>query len=83
MASAKQVCRRDDGLGTSQVVAVRYVLEGSVRRDASRVRFTAQLIDAATGSGMGTPFSVMSHARTTRMSCRTAMMAKMTAASRE
>jgi adenylate cyclase len=30
-------------------LGVRYVLEGSVRRDASRVRITAQLIDAATG----------------------------------
>ena len=30
-------------------LGVRYVLEGSVRCDASRVRITAQLIDAATG----------------------------------
>lgn len=30
-------------------LGVRYVLEGSVRRDAERVRITAQLIDAATG----------------------------------
>jgi adenylate cyclase len=30
-------------------LGVRYVLEGSVRRDASRVRITAQLVDAATG----------------------------------
>jgi TolB-like protein len=30
-------------------LAVRYVLEGSVRRVANRVRITAQLIDAATG----------------------------------
>ena len=31
-------------------LGVRYVLEGSVRRAGGRVRFTAQLIDAATGS---------------------------------
>ena len=30
-------------------LGVRYVLEGSVRRDGSRVRVTAQLIDATTG----------------------------------
>src|SRR5271166_2523218 len=30
-------------------LGVRYVLEGSVRRDAERVRVSAQLIDAATG----------------------------------
>jgi len=30
-------------------LGVRYVLEGSVRRDADRVRITAQLIDATTG----------------------------------
>jgi adenylate cyclase len=30
-------------------LGVRYVLEGSVRRDASRVRITAQLVDAETG----------------------------------
>ena len=31
-------------------LGVRYVLEGSVRRSANRVRITAQLIDAVTGS---------------------------------
>jgi len=31
-------------------LGVRYVLEGSVRRAGSRVRFTAQLIDTATGN---------------------------------
>ena len=31
-------------------LGVRYVLEGSIRRDGSRVRVTAQLIEAATGS---------------------------------
>jgi adenylate cyclase len=30
-------------------LGVRYVLEGSVRRDAGRVRITAQLVEAATG----------------------------------
>ena len=30
-------------------LGVRYVLEGSVRRDTSRVRITAQLVEAATG----------------------------------
>jgi adenylate cyclase len=33
----------------AQDLAVRYVLEGSVRRAANRVRINAQLIDAATG----------------------------------
>jgi len=32
-----------------QQLGVRYVLEGSVRRDGDRVRVTAQLIDASTG----------------------------------
>jgi adenylate cyclase len=31
-------------------LGVRYVLEGSVRQNANRIRITAQLIDAATGS---------------------------------
>lgn len=31
-------------------LGVRYVLEGSVRRNANRIRITAQLIDAGTGS---------------------------------
>ena len=34
----------------SQDLGVRYVLEGSVRKSASRVRITAQLIEAATGN---------------------------------
>ena len=38
--SAKQV---------SEALGVRYVLEGSVRRDGDRVRITAQLVDAMTG----------------------------------
>jgi adenylate cyclase len=33
-----------------QELGVRYVLEGSIQRDGDRVRITAQLIDAATGS---------------------------------
>jgi adenylate cyclase len=33
-----------------QELKVRYVLEGSIRTDAGRIRITAQLIDAATGS---------------------------------
>jgi len=33
-----------------QELGVRYVLEGSVQRDGKRLRVTAQLIDAATGS---------------------------------
>jgi TolB-like protein/Flp pilus assembly protein TadD len=34
----------------SRELGVRYVLEGSVRKSGSRVRITAQLIDAATGN---------------------------------
>jgi adenylate cyclase len=33
-----------------QELGVRYVLEGSIRRDGNRLRITAQLIDAATGA---------------------------------
>ncbi len=33
----------------AEELGVRYVVEGSVRRDASRIRITAQLIDAETG----------------------------------
>jgi TolB-like protein/DNA-binding winged helix-turn-helix (wHTH) protein len=44
---------RDDRAGDVRAVAralgVRYVVEGSVRRDGSRVRINAQLIDAADG----------------------------------
>ena len=42
---------RDKGVSTRQIgreLGVRYVLEGSVRRSQSRVRVTAQLIDAKT-----------------------------------
>jgi adenylate cyclase len=42
---------RDKGVSTRQIgreLGVRYVLEGSVRRSQSRVRVTAQLIDAET-----------------------------------
>ena len=35
-------------------LGVRYVLEGSVRRDGSRLRITGRLIDAATGSHLWT-----------------------------
>ena len=34
----------------AQELGVRYVLEGSVRKSANRVRITAQLIDAGTGA---------------------------------
>jgi len=34
----------------AQDLGVRYVLEGSVRKDASRIRVTAQLVDALTGA---------------------------------
>ena len=40
-ADVKQVARE---------LGVRYVVEGSVRRDAGRVRITAQLIEAETGN---------------------------------
>lgn len=33
----------------SEELGVRYVLEGSVRKDTDRVRITAQLIDAVKG----------------------------------
>ena len=33
-------------------MGVRYLVEGSVRRSASRIRVTAQLIDAETGNHM-------------------------------
>ena len=36
-------------------LGVRYVLEGSVRKAASRVRITGQLIDASTGASLGGP----------------------------
>jgi TolB-like protein len=44
---------KDRSAGVKQVgreLGVRYVLEGSVRRSANRVRITAQLIDASTGA---------------------------------
>src|SRR5215831_17427773 len=39
----------------SQDLGVRYVLEGSVRKAAERVRITAQLIDATTGTHLCGP----------------------------
>ena len=36
----------------AQELGVRYLVEGSVRRSASRIRVTAQLIDAETGNHM-------------------------------
>jgi TolB-like protein len=44
---------RQQAVGVKQVggeLGVRYVLEGSVRKDANRVRITAQVIDAAAGT---------------------------------
>ncbi|MCZ6863809.1 MAG: adenylate/guanylate cyclase domain-containing protein, partial [Alphaproteobacteria bacterium] len=41
--------RSPDVRQVAQELGVRYVLEGSVRKAASRVRITAQLIDATTG----------------------------------
>ena len=38
-----------EGQEVSQELGVRYVLEGSVRKAESRVRITAQLVDATTG----------------------------------
>ena len=36
-------------------LGVRYVLEGSVRKAANRVRITGQLVDATTGASLGRP----------------------------
>src|SRR4029077_3295476 len=44
---------KDQAIDVKQVrreLGVRYVLEGSVRKGANRVRITAQLIDAVTGT---------------------------------
>jgi serine/threonine-protein kinase len=41
--------KSDDLRSISQKLNVRHVLEGSVRRDGSRVRVTAQLVDASDG----------------------------------
>jgi TolB-like protein len=41
--------RATDAKQVGRELGVRYVLEGSVRRDGDRVRITGQLIDAATG----------------------------------
>ena len=42
--------RAVDGRQVGRELGVRYVLEGSVRKAAKRVRITGQLIDAATGA---------------------------------
>lgn len=42
--------RTVDAKGVSQELGVRYVLEGSVRKSANRVRITGQLIDATSGT---------------------------------
>jgi TolB-like protein len=48
--SAFAVQRRTDDAGAAAAaLGVRYVLEGSVRRSAERVRIATQLLDAATG----------------------------------
>ena len=50
-------------------VGVRYVLEGSVRRDADHVRITAQLIDTGTGAHHGRSSTTVNSAVSLR--CRT------------
>jgi TolB-like protein len=42
-----------DAKAIGKDLGVRYVLEGSVQRDANRVRINAQLIDAASGAHLG------------------------------
>ncbi|VVP17699.1 Transcriptional regulator HilA [Pseudomonas fluorescens] len=42
--------RAVDAKGVGQELGVRYVLEGSVRKSANRVRITGQLIDATSGT---------------------------------
>ena len=42
--------KADDVKRVARELSVRYVLEGSVRKGGNRVRITAQLIDASTGS---------------------------------
>ena len=42
--------KADDVKRVARALGVRYVLEGSVRKGGNRVRITAQLIDASTGS---------------------------------
>lgn len=42
--------RAVDALGVGQELGVRYVLEGSVRKCANKVRITGQLIDATSGA---------------------------------
>ncbi|WP_032831852.1 winged helix-turn-helix domain-containing protein [Pseudomonas sp. GM78] len=39
-----------DAMGVGQALGVRYVLEGSVRKSANKVRITGQLIDATSGT---------------------------------
>jgi TolB-like protein/DNA-binding winged helix-turn-helix (wHTH) protein/Flp pilus assembly protein TadD len=46
--------RQADVRTIAQSLGVRYVLEGSVRRDADRIRVTAQLVDARSGFNVWT-----------------------------
>jgi TolB-like protein/tetratricopeptide (TPR) repeat protein len=48
--------RNVDAKRIGRDLGVRYVLEGSVRRDADHVRITAQLIDAGTGAHLWAEF---------------------------
>ena len=50
-------------------LGVRYVLEGSVRKAANRVRITGQLVDAATGAHLG-PIGLIAGSATSSI-CRT------------
>jgi TolB-like protein len=53
MARNSTLAYKGNGVDVKQVgreLGVRYVLEGSVRRESRRLRVTAQLIDAATGA---------------------------------
>src|ERR1700677_5297350 len=50
LCRARGVCTRADAKGIGKELGVRYVLEGSVQREANRVRVNAQLIDAESGA---------------------------------
>ena len=50
-------------------LGVRYVLEGSVRKSGDRIRITAQLIDATTGTTSGPSATTVSLPTSSR--CRT------------